>query len=360
MSLLKRQKEKERKAAEDAARLAEEKKLRDLAVHPLVKDGSNRDVRDGYFYGLVFAAIADDDKIDKNEKSVLLDIGSSIGISSTEVNDAIERVASLSDDSKLSLIEECIATIKGSEIGVKLFYAQFVLLWTSHHEHDAGDLSEYLRRFSDKTGVDFPMAKRHAVIKVLEGEEGVDGALVALADWMGDEPLKYFVVKRYGDVSDILNRTRRARASAEKRRKEQSRIDAVRKEFHDRAMALSRQYGSLSYVPQEWAEKFNELFDEIDGADIDWVQECNSVLSALQEIGKGYVGKAIWRPDYQTRRKIAWRLLCMLFVHSGEIKIANDPCRWLRSISNISSEGFRKKVEKFLEENFDVTFVIPE
>ena len=353
MSLLKRQQEKERKATEVAVRLAEEKKLRDMAVHPLVKDGCDRDVRDGYFYGLVFAAIADDDKIDKDEKSILSDIGSSIGISDAEVNDAVERATAFSDDKKLSLIDECIATIKGSEIGVKLFYAQFMLLWTSH-EHDMEELGEYLCRFIDKTGVDFPMAKRHAVMKVLEGEEDVDGALVALADWMGDEPLKYFVVKRYGDVSDILNRARRAKASAEKRRKEQSRIDAVRKKFHDRAMDLSRQYESLSSVPEKWPEKFNELFDEIDGADIDWEMECDSVLFALQEIERKY----FWRGDPK-KRKLVWRLFCMLFVHSGEVN-GDELKRWLRSVSNISTAGFLKKVEEFLEENFDVTFVIPE
>ena len=58
MSLLKRKQEKERKAAEEATRLAEEKKLQDLAIHPLVKDGCGRDVCDAYFDGLVFALLS--------------------------------------------------------------------------------------------------------------------------------------------------------------------------------------------------------------------------------------------------------------------------------------------------------------
>ena len=171
MSLLKRQQERERKAAEEAARRAEEKKLRDMAVHPLVRAGLNRDERDAYLYGLVFAAIADDDKVDKNEKEALTDIAVSLCISVAEVNDAIGWVMSLPDDKKFALIDECIETIKSCEIGVKLFYAQFMLLWALH-EHEAWELDKYLLLFVDKTGVAFPMAKRHAVLKILEGEEG--------------------------------------------------------------------------------------------------------------------------------------------------------------------------------------------
>ena len=105
MSLLKRQQERERKAAEEAARRAEEKKLRDMAVHPLVRAGLNRDVRDAYFYGLVFAAIADDYKVDKNEKEALTDIAGSLCIPVAEVNDAIGWVTSLPDEKKFALID---------------------------------------------------------------------------------------------------------------------------------------------------------------------------------------------------------------------------------------------------------------
>lgn len=203
MSLLKRQQERERKAAEEAARSAEEKKLRDMAAHPLVKAGLNRDVRDAYLYGLVFAAIADDDKVDKKEKEVLTDIAVSLCISVAEVNDAIGWVTSLSDEKKFALIDECAEIIKGCETGVKLFYLQFMLLWALH-ENDASELDGLLLMLIEKMGVEFPMAKRHAVLKVFEDEEGVDRALVALAEWIGEDVLKYFVVGKYGDVTDRL------------------------------------------------------------------------------------------------------------------------------------------------------------
>jgi len=77
MSLLKRKLGKDRKAAEEAARLAEEKKLQDLATHPMFKDGSGRDLRDAYFYGLVFAAFANDDQLEEEERAILNDVGAS-------------------------------------------------------------------------------------------------------------------------------------------------------------------------------------------------------------------------------------------------------------------------------------------
>jgi len=347
MLLLKRQQERERKAAEEAARRAKEKKLQDLAVHPLVKDGLNRDVRDAYLYGLVFAAIADDYKIDKNEKEALTDIAVSLCIPVAEVNDAIGWVTSLPDDKKFALIDECIETIKGCEIGVKLFYSQFMLL-LALHEHEVGELDECFRslRFVDKTGVAFPMAKRHAVLKVLEGEEGFDGAMDALADWLGDDALKYFVVKKYGDVSGLLKRIRGAKASARKKECEKRRVQKVRTEFHNNCMNTGRKYSAQSTVPLGWQDEFNRLFDGIEDRDINWVDECDSILVRLDKLDS-----LLWYEAKTKMRQIAWMILCMQFVHRKEVE-ADAPIRWLRSISCISITGFKSKVKEFLTNHF--------
>ena len=352
MSLLKRQQERERKAAEEAARLAEEKKLRDMAVHPLVKAGRNRDMRDAYLYGLVFAAIADDDKVDKNEKEALTDIAVSLCIPVEEVNDAIGRATSLPDENKFALIDECIETIKGCEIGVKLFYSQFMLLWALH-EDEAGELDEYLLRFVDKTGVAFPMAKRHAVLKILEGGEGVDGAMDAIADWMGDDALKYFAVKKYGDVSGLLKRIRDAKASARKKECEKRRVQKVRAEFHDNCMNTGRKYGAQASVPHGWQDEFNRLFDGIEDRDINWVDECNSILVRLNKLDP-----LMWHERKTKMRQIAWMILCMQFVHREKVE-ADAPIRWLRSISSISITGFKSKVKEFLTNYFGDVVEIP-
>ena len=227
MSLLKRKQEKDRKAAEEAARVAEEKKLQDLAIHPLVKDGCGRDARDAYFQGLVFAAIADDDKIDENERLLLGEIGTSLGMSSEEIEETIKSVLSLDDDAKVALVEECVTALKGNEVGVKLFYAQFIKIWVSH-EHDEDELSAYLQQFPKWMGVELPEAKRSELLKLCVSDDVADASLATVADWMGDESLRYFMIKQYGDISEHLaefrNRKEAEETAAAKERDKQAQI----------------------------------------------------------------------------------------------------------------------------------------
>ena len=211
MSLLQRKRERDQKAAEEAARLAEEKRLQELSIHPFIKSGCSRDVRDAYFQGLVFAAVADDDKIDKDERAMLADVGSSLGIQVEEIDEAIASVSALSDDNKLALVEECVNAIKGDENGVKLFCAQFVQVWMSH-DHAEDELAEYLRQFAEWGGVDLPEATLNCLRKAIGENEETEEALYELSEWMGEESLKYFAVKRYGDVSQMLARIRKQKS----------------------------------------------------------------------------------------------------------------------------------------------------
>ena len=126
MSLLKQKKENDRIAAEAAAKAKEEAILRELAIHPVVKAGCGRDVRDAYFHGLVFAAIADDEKVDADERAILNGIAKSMGFGKDDVDEVISSITNMpSPDAKLQLIEECLCAIKDHEAIVKLFYAQF-------------------------------------------------------------------------------------------------------------------------------------------------------------------------------------------------------------------------------------------
>ena len=351
MSLLKRQQERERKAAEEAARRAEEKKLRDMAVHPLVRAGLNRDERDAYLYGLVFAAIADDDKVDKNEKEALTDIAVSLCISVAEVNDAIGWVMSLPDDKKFALIDECIETIKGCEIGVKLFYSQFMLLWALH-EHEAWELDKYLRLFVDKTGVAFPMAKRHAVLKILEGEEGVAGAMDVLADWMGDDALKYFVVKKYGDVTDRLTSERNCKKRKLERKKKELLKKAERIKFATVIEQMSEAHKYEGSLRIGWDNELKESLSDLRADDIDWSEECKLRLAALDRIPHCYA-KLLCSSQERPRRKIVWKLMCMLYVFGGTVR-QNEIDDLLRSATQLSTEGYRKRIENFIVQHFNV------
>jgi len=350
MSLTKRLQERDEKLAAEKARAAEEKKLQNLATHPLVKNGCARDVRDAYFYGIVAVAFANDDELDDHERGGLDEIGKSLNLSKQDVDDAVSLVRSIYDDlNKMeSLIQESVQAIKDNECVVKLFYAQFLQLWSYGHEEDA-DPSDLFDKITELTGVALPKGKKCEISKVVEGGESVDESLEALAEWMGEDTLKYFVVKQYGDVTDRLNKVRKRKILERKKKIEQKRVEDVRKDFHDKVMELSQQYASSYSVPRDWREKFKELFDEINDDDIDWVAECNSVFSALKKCERdlkfGYVKYGYVR--------IAWRLHCMLFVHSGEVG-PNVPANWNRSISNTYPSAFVRKVKHFLEESFDV------
>ena len=124
-----------------------------------------------------------------------------------EIADIIKNVLSLDDDDKNALVEECVTALKDNDGGAKLFYAQFIQIWTSHEDEEE-ELSAYLQNFVRWTGIAFAQDKRKAILKALAGGEGLDECLYGLAEWMGDDALKYFVVGRMGDVSDLLSRKR--------------------------------------------------------------------------------------------------------------------------------------------------------
>ena len=353
MSLLKRKQEKDRKAAEEAARLAEEKKLQDLAVHPLAKGGCGRDVRDAYLQGLVFAAIADDDKTDENERPLLVEIGTSLGMSGEEVEGTIKGVLSLDDDGKLALVEECVTAFKGNEVGVKLFYAQFIQIWTSH-EHDEKELSDYLRQFGEWTGIVLPDKQKGAILKSVDNGNADGSSLVDLADWMGDDALKYFIVKRHGDVSEILADERKCRKAAEARRIEQARIESVRSEFAAVIDQMSEEHKLEASLHSGWEKYLSKNLAKFFGKDIDWVKECNLRLSELSRIPHCY-SKLLCRGQERPRRKIVWKLVCMLYVHvcdhggTFSVYIIDD---LLRVATQLSTEGYYKRITDFIKRYF--------
>ena len=105
-----------------AAKQAEE------ARHPIVKLGADRNVREAYFGGLAFAAVANDDAIDDDERRRLVGLGSSLELPSDEVEQTLRTVASATDDEKIALIEECARQIDDAKVA-DLFLKEFEELW---------------------------------------------------------------------------------------------------------------------------------------------------------------------------------------------------------------------------------------
>lgn len=117
MSLLKRDKEKRIAAAEKLA-----------ARHPVLNEGTDRNVRDAYFHGLVFAAVANDDRIDDVERKWLGEVGESLGLNTDDIADPIRLLVALIDDDKMALIEECARQLSDVRVA-EHFLNQFEAVW---------------------------------------------------------------------------------------------------------------------------------------------------------------------------------------------------------------------------------------
>ena len=117
MSLLKRNKDKQ---------LAAEKKL--AARHEIVKMGVDRNVRDAYFQGLVFAAVANDDQIDESERTRLRELGEALELTTEDVAEAIQCLSGMEDDAKMDVIEECARQLTNVEVA-ECFLKEFSELW---------------------------------------------------------------------------------------------------------------------------------------------------------------------------------------------------------------------------------------
>lgn len=254
-SLLKQKKENDRIAAVAAAKAKEEAILRELAIHPVVKAGCGRDVRDAYFHGLVFAAIADDEKVDAAERAILDGVAKSMGLEEADVDEVISLITNMpSPDAKLQLIEECLCAIKDREAIIKLFYAQFAELWMTG-EYDLGELKEYAGMFKDATGVEFLSSQMKDIKVVVSNSTEINSALDDLATWMGDEELKHFTLHRYGDVSSRIEQSKRAkREAAEELEKKRQAEEARQKEaakvatFFDTVSAVVEEMGILNDI----------------------------------------------------------------------------------------------------------------
>ena len=134
MSLLKRFKDKQ---------LASEKEL--AARHTIVKMGVDRNVRDAYFQGLVFAAVANDDQIDDFERARLRELGEALELATADVAETIQSLAGMDDDTKMSIIEECARQLVNVEVA-ECFLKEFSELWLlgGGKEDEFGDFKSQL------------------------------------------------------------------------------------------------------------------------------------------------------------------------------------------------------------------------
>lgn len=283
MSLLKQKKENDRVAAEAAAKAKEEAILRELAIHPVIKAGCGRDVRDAYFHGLVFAAIADDEKVDADERAILTGVAKSMGIEDAEVDEVISLITNMpSPDAKLQLIEECLCAIKDRESIVKLFYAQFAELWMTG-EYDLGELKEYAGMFKNSTGVELSSAQLKDIKVVVSNSTELNSALDDLAAWMGNDELKHFALHRYGDVTSRIEQSKTAKrdaAEAARRKAEQeTQRAAVENELHKLQSEIVKECDGWGSMHSEWVQVIKKRMSSQHVELLDLKSEAKKVLN---------------------------------------------------------------------------------
>ncbi len=166
--------------------------------HPLLRMGVERDVRDAYFDGLVFAALSDDEKIDEPERDYLAKVAQSLDIPGDEIE---ERLQNFIKSDPLNCGMEAVKSLPGKngEV-VKLFLCEFSRVWSSHHQ-SVDDLCEWRKQLSawmhlfyDET---FFVKFDNVVAKVLTDPT----ASYALCDDFDDGVIRYL----FSEIADVEN-----------------------------------------------------------------------------------------------------------------------------------------------------------
>ena len=180
--------------------------------HPIIKMDVARNVREAYFQGLLFAAFADDGKIDEQERARLEKVGLSLEIPENEMVQMTADVEKMDEADRLALMEDVAAALKGTSAPF-LFLCEFSMIWLSH-EGDREKLKSYRLHLSDPAWLGTPCEDAFyerfddVVLKVKDNP-----ALVfTLTDRFTEETLAYL----FAEVEDIFRLFAAERARADR------------------------------------------------------------------------------------------------------------------------------------------------
>lgn len=157
---------KTRKAAEVAAKQQVNVEA-DVKKHLLVKMGVNRDVREAYLHGLVFAGLANDDEepeIQSEERSVLDEICVSLEIEVSLINEIVAaEKASIDDDTYKDLLRECLVLFSDIKM-YDAFLEDFDKVWSAGKGNQT-ELKSWHNDFEEMVSADVAkvLAKRKSV-----------------------------------------------------------------------------------------------------------------------------------------------------------------------------------------------------
>lgn len=277
---------------------AEAAKRKLEAQHPIAALEVDRNVRDAYFLGLVFAALANDYKIDDKERARLDELGVALGVGDkTDVEQAIAGVEMASD--KKLLIEECARQIADPRIAEQ-FLSEFSSIWAL----GGGSPAEY-EEFRQR-----------------------------LIGWMGDVVGKVLPEKPATALKKVT-----ALADAVVLSKREKRV-LERKQGHARLMrSLNRIADDCQYkrtIPLDVIEAISRRMNSLDAEKIDWPGAVNAILDEDEESCSA-----------MGSRRAIWKVLGLLMVdYKAEESCMMDEL--VKLFSDVAKAGFTDKLRKFI------------
>ena len=211
-------------AAEVEAARKRAQLMTELDVHPLLKWGCARDVRDAYFGGVIFAALTDDVEIDENERKAFERIGRSLAFSVEEIEElisgvsktvkaaveAVDPATGAGGDEVFAVLEECAVSLADDKI-FRMFLAEYVKVCGTK-KFDAKDVKDQVSsHVTSKIGLDLNQFIDEGLFDALcrvvqSGRDFNRDDLLKLSDWLGEDATRYFVLDVFeDDVKPILD-----------------------------------------------------------------------------------------------------------------------------------------------------------
>jgi len=165
--------------------------------HPILKMNLDREVRDAYFEGMIFATVADDETVDDAERAYLEKVAISLGIPGEEVGERIKSFADADSNGKIALGEELADALKGSGVADVLL-CEFSLVWAANN-HEATELDDFRKQFAEWMEASYD-EKLFALFDEVSAKVKEDATVVyALRDYLDDDVIRYL----FADVFEI-------------------------------------------------------------------------------------------------------------------------------------------------------------
>ena len=332
MSLSSIRKEHDRKVAEAEAKRKHDERMRELARHPLLKRGCDRNVRDAYFHGVVVAALADGEvsEIDECERKVLFSIANSLNLPGEEAEQAVQTVSACKGLELEPVLEECVKQMPDAA-AMNLFACDFARVWLARGKAhaDCTDLSDnyfdgYFRRWAQFS---LDQKVRMSLFTLLGEPNPGDVDLLFVAHWLGDEKLMYLLLDKQGDVEERIKNAR-----------QRERIQAVNKQFSDEVASIGEKYNYDNRA--KWSDVIVEsmaIRGSVNPEEIYWEILLDRVVSF-------YRRNDIRQRDFQN---VCWRLLVMMIVSGCCCTVEVDTL--LRSAAQGSSESFSRHLTETID-----------